>query len=243
MGNSTWSPTLVVAAVIMYKGKVLIQRCDASHPGFWEFPGGKVHYSEDLIAALKREVLEELGNYMWINVHRLLHCQVNDYDDGFTEYCVLFYHCTFRVPPAEMTFGSGAPIALVSPNELSEYNMLPGSEESIKSLYTVMNGDEPFSFVEHDVNGQTPEQTLLVGTYEWGRLVEYQHKARVYGPREVYYCEENQKKEMADHISMCRMYCEQRGWDFAELMKFGEDAYIDRMEDLAKYGVNSHKSS
>lgn len=98
-----------------------------------------------------------------------------------------------------------------------------------------------FSFVSTSANDQTPEQTLLVGTYEWGRLIEYQHKARVYGPQEVYYCEENQKKEMADHISMCRMYCEQRGWDYDQLMRLGEEAYAERMEDIKLYGINNHK--
>ena len=96
-----------------------------------------------------------------------------------------------------------------------------------------------FSFVENSANPQTLEQTLLVGTYEWVRLIEYQHKSRVYGPKEVYYCEENQKKEMADHISMCRMYCEQRGWDFEGLMKFGEEAYLERMEDIKKHGIST----
>lgn len=98
-----------------------------------------------------------------------------------------------------------------------------------------------FSFVGKSANPQSPEQTLLVATYELGRLIEYHHKARVYGPREVYYCEENQKKEMADHISMCRMYCEQRGWNFEDLMKFGEEAYLDRMEDIKKHGASSNR--
>ena len=94
-----------------------------------------------------------------------------------------------------------------------------------------------FSFVQNSANSQTPEQTLLVATYELGKVIEYQHKARVYGPKGVYYCEENQKKEMADHVSMCRMYCEQRGWDFEELMKLGEEAYLERMQDIRLHGL------
>lgn len=40
------------------KGKVLLMR----HPDRgWEFPGGQVNISEDLITALKREVKEETG--------------------------------------------------------------------------------------------------------------------------------------------------------------------------------------
>lgn len=100
-----------------------------------------------------------------------------------------------------------------------------------------------FSFVENSANFLTPEQTLLVATYELGRLIEYQHKARVYGPQEVYYCEENQKKEASDLISMIRMYCEQRGWSFEELMKFGEESYLDRMKDVKEHRVDLSPTS
>lgn len=53
----------VVAAIIRQDGKILItQRFQNVHlPGLWEFPGGKVEPDESLEAALKREMLEELG--------------------------------------------------------------------------------------------------------------------------------------------------------------------------------------
>lgn len=94
---------------------------------------------------------------------------------------------------------------------------------------------ETFSFVQSDVTSQTSGETLHIMTYGLGKVVECYHKAKRYGPI-GYYCEGNQKKEMADLISMCRMYCEQRGWDFDELVKLGEQAYLDRMEDLRKHG-------
>jgi 8-oxo-dGTP diphosphatase len=53
----------VVAAVIMQKDKVLIcQRAEGQPmPLKWEFPGGKVEPDEELRAALRRELNEELG--------------------------------------------------------------------------------------------------------------------------------------------------------------------------------------
>lgn len=54
----------VVAAVITDKsGKILIaKRPAASHlGGLWEFPGGKSEPGEAAVAALARELLEELG--------------------------------------------------------------------------------------------------------------------------------------------------------------------------------------
>ena len=53
----------VVAAVIVQDGKILIcQRAEGQPMPFkWEFPGGKVEPEEELRAALKRELDEELG--------------------------------------------------------------------------------------------------------------------------------------------------------------------------------------
>lgn len=53
----------VVAAVIIQDGKILIcQRAEGQAMPFkWEFPGGKVEPEEELRAALKRELDEELG--------------------------------------------------------------------------------------------------------------------------------------------------------------------------------------
>ena len=92
-----------------------------------------------------------------------------------------------------------------------------------------------FSFVQSGVSSQTPEQTLLITVYELGHIVEYYHKACVYG-QHGYYCLDNQRREMADLISMCRMYCEQRGWSFEELMGLGEEAYLERMADIRTHG-------
>jgi 8-oxo-dGTP diphosphatase len=53
----------VVAAVIERDGKVLVCRRPAlkRHGGLWEFPGGKIEPDEDDLAALRRELREELA--------------------------------------------------------------------------------------------------------------------------------------------------------------------------------------
>jgi 8-oxo-dGTP diphosphatase len=55
--------TTVVAGVIERGQKILICQRNAhgAHPLKWEFPGGKVEPGEGLVAALKRELREELG--------------------------------------------------------------------------------------------------------------------------------------------------------------------------------------
>ena len=89
-----------------------------------------------------------------------------------------------------------------------------------------------FSFTKNDVTNQTPDETLHVLTYNLGSLVECHHKSKRYKQGYI----DLGKKQMADLISMCRYYCEQKGWNFEELMRLGEEAYLERMEDLRKFG-------
>ena len=60
----THPPIDVVAGVIRREdGRVLITQrlADDTLGGYWEFPGGKVDPGEELRAALRRELLEEIG--------------------------------------------------------------------------------------------------------------------------------------------------------------------------------------
>ena len=93
-----------------------------------------------------------------------------------------------------------------------------------------------FSFVKNSVGKQSPERTLMILTYELGKLIEYHLKANIYGPT-AYYSDTNQQKEMSDLISMARYFCEQKGWNYEALKDFGEEGYLDRMEDLSKHAT------
>jgi 8-oxo-dGTP diphosphatase len=55
--------TVVVAGILQRDGSILIcrRRADQPHALKWEFPGGKVERDETHIAALQRELQEELG--------------------------------------------------------------------------------------------------------------------------------------------------------------------------------------
>lgn len=53
----------VVAGVLIRNNHVLItsRPPDKSHPGYWEFPGGKLDFGETAVVALVRELKEEIG--------------------------------------------------------------------------------------------------------------------------------------------------------------------------------------
>ena len=60
-GRMTARFLVYVGAIIIKEDKVLVCRAKKSkYPG-WQYPGGKVLWSENITDALKREVLEETG--------------------------------------------------------------------------------------------------------------------------------------------------------------------------------------
>lgn len=148
-----------------------------------------------------------------------------------------------------------------------------------------------FSFKAHAVGPQSIQQTHLIMAYELGRLIEYNHKANIYGAS-GYYCNANQQKEMSDLISMLRYYgelcswptldkfstplrghyspedclesmlwcigqlddvvnvdligellmythhyCHLKHWNYSVLEMVGQEAYLERMRDIAAHGV------
>lgn len=54
---------VAVAVITDHQQRILITRrsLESTHPGFWEFPGGKLEQDEQPSEALVREVKEEVG--------------------------------------------------------------------------------------------------------------------------------------------------------------------------------------
>ena len=81
MRNTAVEVHVAVAVISDGEGRVLLtrRRADSHQGGLWEFPGGKVEDGEDLSAALRRELEEELG--IAIGEHRPLLEVRHDYGD------------------------------------------------------------------------------------------------------------------------------------------------------------------
>ena len=122
---------IVVAAVVQQRGRILIaqRKSTRSHPGKWEFPGGKVEPDETPRAALRRELREELGIEAEIGAEQARYTVTYR---GSPPIDLLFYRVSaFRGEPRNLDF---AQIAWVLPQNLSDYDFLEGDIALVKLL-------------------------------------------------------------------------------------------------------------
>ena len=88
---------VVVAAVIEANHRFLVTRRQPGvHlAGLWEFPGGKIGPDEPHVAALRRELREELDAEIDVGEH--VYTTMHAYDDRTVE--LHFYRCTLKSEP------------------------------------------------------------------------------------------------------------------------------------------------
>ena len=111
-------------------GRILLaeRRNDASFPGSWEFPGGKIGVDESAEAALGRELREELG--IEIRVFEHLLSVDHDYDDR----CVCLHFYTVTGWHGEVCGVLGQHLRWVPLNELDASELLPADVAVIDAL-------------------------------------------------------------------------------------------------------------
>jgi 8-oxo-dGTP diphosphatase len=112
---------LVVAALIRRDGRILVsrRRPDQPMPSLWEFPGGKVEPGEAPVAALAREVIEELG--CEVEVGRIDDVVFHSYPNF--DLVMLVYAC--RVIRGEPHAETVAEVTWVTPRDLPSLDLLP----------------------------------------------------------------------------------------------------------------------
>ena len=111
----------VTAAVIVYRNRVLIARRGPRerHPGRWEFPGGKQEPGETLTDCLIREIREELA----LDVEATDFITAVDHEYEAFSLTLHAYRC--RLAPGAGDPADGRDRALVSPDRLDRYDLLP----------------------------------------------------------------------------------------------------------------------
>jgi len=124
------SPILVTAGIIVNGDRVLVcQRYHSDAYGLqWEFPGGKVHDGEELKAALRRELREELSIEAEIGeeVFRLRH----RYPDRYVE-VVFFSVPSYRGSVANQVFQA---IEWTPRADLARFNFLEADRELVTRI-------------------------------------------------------------------------------------------------------------
>jgi 8-oxo-dGTP diphosphatase len=121
----------VAAGILRDKnGRILLaeRRNDASFPGLWEFPGGKIGVAETVEAALGRELREELGIEISIFEHLL------SIDHDYTDRCVRLYFYTVTGWRGEVRGVLGQHLRWVPLQELDAKELLPADAAVINAL-------------------------------------------------------------------------------------------------------------
>lgn len=113
---------VVAAGVVERDGRIMIcRRKPGVHNGLkWEFPGGKLEKGESPEAALKRELMEELG--IDVEVGRIRDALLHAYPDR--DVLILFYGC--RILSGEPRTIDCDAIAWAKPEELKGYDFAEG---------------------------------------------------------------------------------------------------------------------
>jgi 8-oxo-dGTP diphosphatase len=122
--------TLVVAGLIVGgDGRILIaqRRADQALGGKWEFPGGKVEPGEAPVAALVRELGEELG--VIADVGRIWEVLFHAYPEF--DLVMLVYVCRIHGAPRAVEV---ADLAWVAAHELPAWDILPADRPLVERL-------------------------------------------------------------------------------------------------------------
>ena len=121
---------LVVAGLIADGGRVLItqRRADQSLPLQWEFPGGKVEPGEAPLAALARELAEEIG--VVVEVGAIWDVLFHAYP-AF-DLVMLVYAC--RISDGQPRAVEVADVAWVAVDELPAWDILPADRPLVDRL-------------------------------------------------------------------------------------------------------------
>ncbi|QXE93123.1 NUDIX domain-containing protein [Geomonas subterranea] len=128
--------TSVVAVIIDSDGRVLLtKRNIPPFQGEWVMPGGKIDLGEPIVAALKREVWEEVG----------LEVEVGELIDVFEHvtpgeahyhFIIIYYRCTPLYCDVKHNQDEVAEARWVEPGELPDFKIPAGARFILSKIFT-----------------------------------------------------------------------------------------------------------
>jgi 8-oxo-dGTP diphosphatase len=123
-------------AIIVKDGKVLMTR-DRGDTDYWDLPGGRLHLSEGIVEALKREIKEELG--VEIAVGQFVDsCQVIHTQSQINTLCIAYHavladeSIALQVPSEEI-----AEVRWIDQSELANLKMYDNCLHALKAYWRI----------------------------------------------------------------------------------------------------------
>lgn len=137
--------TCVVACVINDQQQVLLtRRCIEPFDRQWVMPGGKIDRGEAIVAALHREVREEIG--LEIHVEGLIDVFEHlDHGDRNDHYVILYYRCSPAGGELKPNSSECTEAVWAKQNELPTMDLPPGCRHILGIVYPDLGWDEPFN--------------------------------------------------------------------------------------------------
>lgn len=128
--STTDFKVIVCAAIKNSENKILIaqRKKGLNLGGKWEFPGGKLEHGEELEAAIKREIKEELD----IEVHNLEILHIRPYVYPHNAVLIIFYLCDFL--QGELKLIDHEKALWLTVEEIQQLDLLPANQEAMRKL-------------------------------------------------------------------------------------------------------------
>ncbi|GAB4168610.1 MAG: NUDIX domain-containing protein [Geothermobacteraceae bacterium] len=151
--------TSVVACILDEEKRVLLtRRCIEPFCSQWVMPGGKIDHGEAILAALHREVAEEVG--LTVGVDGLIdvfeHIEVGDRDD---HYVILYYRCHPLGGDLKPNDRECTEAAWFGPESLPGMDLPPGCRHILSLVYPELDWGQALEVV--DPAGEIPDQMSL----------------------------------------------------------------------------------
>jgi 8-oxo-dGTP diphosphatase len=121
-------------------GRVLIaQRPAGGHVGgFWEFPGGKIQAGESPLAALRRELQEELG------IRVASATPLTTYQVAYPDRTIELHVFRVQSYAGEPRGLEGQPLRWIAVGELGAADLLPADRPVVEALEADLPGANPW---------------------------------------------------------------------------------------------------
>lgn len=122
----------VVCAIIIHNNKILAAKrsLNMPHPGYWEFPGGKIEEGENDIECLHREIMEEL------NCEIIVEKRIQNFECNFKDKKIVLLPFICKLKNNYPSAIEHDRIEWLSLQELNKHQWLPTDIEIINFLST-----------------------------------------------------------------------------------------------------------